>query len=136
MFITLENYPNTWFSGKIRNISHKFPQNAGVFIKINLHFIFFVNLDNPYYFYNDPKSPQTPESQTSTKGFSSIFKRRNSKGQSPRVSLPEQARFITSANLDATASVTLGSPRSNLSPLTPFSPVSNLLITIILNYKI
>lgn len=75
---------------------------------LNLHLFF---ADNPYYFYNDPKSPCTPDSQSSSKGFS-IFKRRNSKGNSPRVSIPEQTRLITSANLDTAATLTLGSPRS------------------------
>ncbi|XP_075148805.1 DBB domain-containing protein stumps isoform X2 [Haematobia irritans] len=70
-----------------------------------------MSVDNPYYFYNDPKSPCTPDSQSSSKGFS-IFKRRNSKGNSPRVSIPEQTRLITSANLDTSATLTLGSPRS------------------------
>ncbi|XP_019892071.2 uncharacterized protein LOC101895140 isoform X2 [Musca domestica] len=69
-----------------------------------------MSVDNPYYFYNDPKSPTTPDSQSSSKGFS-IFKRRNSKGNSPKVTIPEQTRLITSANLDTTATLTLGSPR-------------------------
>lgn len=75
-------------------------------------FVFLFFIDNPYYFYNDPKSPRTPDSQTSNKGFS-LFKRRNSKGSSPRLPMPEQTRLITSANLDAAASLTLGSPRAS-----------------------
>ncbi|XP_046806310.1 uncharacterized protein LOC111676505 isoform X1 [Lucilia cuprina] len=82
MFVTVDNATNTFFS------------------------------DNPYYFYNDPKSPRTPDSQSSNKGFS-IFKRRNSKGSSPRLPMPEQTRLITSANLDTAASLTLGSPRAS-----------------------
>ncbi|XP_037943444.1 uncharacterized protein LOC119676278 [Teleopsis dalmanni] len=76
--------------------------------------------DNPYYFYNDNKSPRTPDSQSSSKGFS-IFKRRNSKGNSPRVVLPEQLRLITSANLDSAATIALGSPRGSFGSLSAFS---------------
>uniref|UniRef100_A0A1A9ZT05 Uncharacterized protein n=1 Tax=Glossina pallidipes TaxID=7398 RepID=A0A1A9ZT05_GLOPL len=90
MFVTVDNQTNTLFS------------------------------DNPYYFYNDPKSPRTPDSQSSSKGFS-IFKRRNSKGNSPRVVIPEQTRLITSANLDTAASLTLGSPRGNFGAVSGFA---------------
>ncbi|XP_067619172.1 uncharacterized protein stumps isoform X2 [Eurosta solidaginis] len=72
--------------------------------------------DNPYYFYNDSKSPRTPDSQSSSKAFS-IFKRRNSKGNSPRVIIPEQTRLITSANLDSAATMALGSPRGSFGSL-------------------
>ncbi|XP_029405857.2 uncharacterized protein LOC105225788 isoform X2 [Bactrocera dorsalis] len=76
--------------------------------------------DNPYYFYNDSKSPRTPDSQNSNKTFS-IFKRRNSKGSSPRVIIPEQTRLITSANLDSAATMALGSPRGSFGSLGGFS---------------
>ncbi|XP_033236610.1 uncharacterized protein stumps isoform X2 [Drosophila pseudoobscura] len=80
--------------------------------------------DNPYYFCNDTKSPRTPDSQSSSKGFS-LFKRRNSKGNSsPRpmvVSNPEQMRLITSANLDTTATMAFGSPRGSFNSLGGFS---------------
>ncbi|EDX12934.1 GD18965 [Drosophila simulans] len=75
--------------------------------------------DNPYYFCNDTKSPRTPDSQSSSRGFS-IFKRRNSKGSSPRplvMTNPEQMRLITSANLDTTATMALGSPRGSFNSL-------------------
>ncbi|CAD6993229.1 unnamed protein product [Ceratitis capitata] len=79
--------------------------------------------DNPYYFYNDSKSPRTPDSQSSSKTFS-IFKRRNSKGSSPRVIIPEQTRLITSANLDSAATMALGSPRGSFGSLGGFSQQS------------
>ncbi|KPU79193.1 uncharacterized protein Dana_GF17516, isoform C [Drosophila ananassae] len=76
--------------------------------------------DNPYYFCNDAKSPRTPDSQSSGRGFS-LFKRRNSKGgSSPRplaMSNPEQMRLITSANLDSTATMAFGSPRGSFNSL-------------------
>ncbi|KAH8247219.1 hypothetical protein KR038_000314 [Drosophila bunnanda] len=80
--------------------------------------------DNPYYFCNDTKSPRTPDSQSSSRGFS-LFKRRNSKGaSSPRpmvVTNPEQMRLITSANLDTTATMAFGSPRGSFNSLGGFS---------------
>ncbi|KAH8381855.1 hypothetical protein KR009_000655 [Drosophila setifemur] len=80
--------------------------------------------DNPYYFCNDTKSPRTPDSQSSVRGFS-LFKRRNSKGgSSPRpvvVTNPEQMRLITSANLDTTATMAFGSPRGSFNSLGGFS---------------
>ncbi|XP_039492577.1 uncharacterized protein LOC120452421 isoform X3 [Drosophila santomea] len=78
-----------------------------------------MSVDNPYYFCNDTKSPRTPDSQSSSRGFS-IFKRRNSKGSSPRplvMTNPEQMRLITSANLDTTATMALGSPRGSFNSL-------------------
>ncbi|XP_055847418.1 phosphoinositide 3-kinase adapter protein 1 isoform X2 [Episyrphus balteatus] len=78
-----------------------------------------MSVDNPYYFYNDKSSPKTPDSTTSSKGFS-IFKRRNSKGSSPRVAIPEKIRPINSANLDSAASV-LGSPRGSFGSLGSYS---------------
>ncbi|XP_017002531.2 uncharacterized protein stumps isoform X1 [Drosophila takahashii] len=78
--------------------------------------------DNPYYFCNDTKSPRTPDSQSSSRGFS-IFKRRNSKGSSPRpvaLTNPEPNR-ITSGNLDTTAIMALGSPRGSFNSLGGFS---------------
>ncbi|XP_004534124.1 uncharacterized protein LOC101453892 isoform X2 [Ceratitis capitata] len=82
-----------------------------------------MSVDNPYYFYNDSKSPRTPDSQSSSKTFS-IFKRRNSKGSSPRVIIPEQTRLITSANLDSAATMALGSPRGSFGSLGGFSQQS------------
>ncbi|XP_068157480.1 phosphoinositide 3-kinase adapter protein 1 isoform X1 [Drosophila tropicalis] len=86
-----------------------------------------MSVDNPYYFCNDTKSPRTPDSQTSSRGFS-IFKRRNSKGgSSPRpvvITNPEQMRLITSANLDTTASMAFGSPRGSFNSLGGFSQKS------------
>ncbi|XP_054726447.1 phosphoinositide 3-kinase adapter protein 1 [Anastrepha obliqua] len=82
-----------------------------------------MSVDNPYYFYNDNKSPRTPDSQSSSKAFS-IFKRRNSKGSSPRVIIPEQTRLITSANLDSAATMALGSPRGSFGSLGGFSQQS------------
>ncbi|KRG02255.1 phosphoinositide 3-kinase adapter protein 1 isoform X2 [Drosophila mojavensis] len=84
-----------------------------------------MSLDNPCYF-NDAKSPRTPDSQSSGRGFS-IFKRRNSKGSSPRPALvvnPEQMRLITSANLDTTATMAFGSPRGSFNSLGGFSQQS------------
>jgi len=86
--------------------------------------------DNPYYFCNDTKSPRTPDSQSSSRGFS-IFKRRNSKGSSPRplvMTNPEQMRLITSANLDTTATMALGSPRGSFNSLAGYPQVSSDLI--------
>ncbi|KAH8312603.1 hypothetical protein KR044_011643, partial [Drosophila immigrans] len=74
--------------------------------------------DNPCYFSNDTKSPRTPDSQSSGKGFA-LFKRRNSKGSSPRpmAGNPEQMRLMTSANLDSTATRAFGSPRGSFNSL-------------------
>ncbi|XP_051862654.1 phosphoinositide 3-kinase adapter protein 1 isoform X1 [Drosophila albomicans] len=92
MFVTMDNSTNAFFS------------------------------DNPCYFCNDTKSPRTPDSQSSGKGFS-IFKRRNSKGSSPRplAGNPEQMRLMTSANLDTTATMAFGSPRGSFNSLGGFS---------------
>ncbi|KAH8267328.1 hypothetical protein KR018_010944 [Drosophila ironensis] len=78
--------------------------------------------DNPYYFCNDTKSPRTPDSQSSSRGFS-LFKRRNSKGgSSPRpVVVANPERLITSANLDTTATMAFGSPRGSFNSFSSFS---------------
>ncbi|XP_032597429.1 phosphoinositide 3-kinase adapter protein 1 isoform X2 [Drosophila grimshawi] len=88
-----------------------------------------MSLDNPCYFCNDTKSPRTPDSPQSSSGkVFSLFKRRNSKGSSPRPALagtnPEQMRLITSANLDTTATMAFGSPRGSFNSLGGFSQQS------------
>ncbi|ALC45437.1 stumps [Drosophila busckii] len=84
-----------------------------------------MSLDNPSYFYNDTKSPRTPDSQSSGKVFS-MFKRRNSKGSSPcpPARNSEQLHLMTSANLDSAATKAFGSPRGSFNSLGGFSQQS------------